>query len=69
MDPIRLRVALAEKGLRHFQLAKRLKVSPSTLSDWLRDARPAPADLRDRIEAALKLPSGALATSTHNRAA
>ena len=62
MDLTKIRVALAERGLRQFHLAKRLKISPSSLSDWLRGARTAPADLSCRIEVALGLLPGALST-------
>ena len=57
-----LAAALARKGLRQWQLAARLGVSPPTLNSWVGGAPSAPSDLVERIEAALKLPRGTLAT-------
>ena len=43
-----------------WRLALRLGLRPSTLSDYLRGARPAPEDLGGRIERALNLGAGTL---------
>lgn len=55
-----LRVELARAELTHADLAARLGVAPTTLSTWLRAAHPAPPDLSQRIERALRLRRGAL---------
>lgn len=54
-------VELARRSMRQRDLARLLKTPDTTLSDWLRGAHPAPADLPTRIERALGLPAGALA--------
>lgn len=55
-----LKVELAKAGLNQSQLARKLEVPSTTLSDWLRGEHPAPADLPTRIEKALGLSAGAL---------
>ncbi len=60
IDQRKLRAALAAQGLAQWKLAKRLQVPPTTLSDWVRGARPAPNDLAVRIERQLKLAPGFL---------
>ena len=55
-----LRVALAEKGLSQTDLAKRLGVPTTTLSDWLRGTHPAPPSLVVNIEKTLRLKPGSL---------
>ncbi len=54
-------VELARREMRQRELARRINVPDTTLSDWLRGAHPAPADLPRRIEQALELEPGALA--------
>lgn len=56
-----LAIELARAGLTQSELAATLGVPSTTLSDWLREAHPGPADLRTRIERALRLRRGALA--------
>ena len=60
--PLQIAVAveLARCGLTQGSLARRLKVPPTTLSTWLTAAHPAPPDLPDRIERALRLTPGTL---------
>jgi transcriptional regulator with XRE-family HTH domain len=60
VDTSKLRGLLAERRLPQWRLAKRLGYAPSTLSDYLRGARPAPPDLVKQIEQELRLPPGAL---------
>ena len=55
-----VRIALAQAGLTQADLARRLGIPSTTLSDWLRGAHPAPADLAERVEARLKLGAGTL---------
>ena len=55
-----LSLELTKLGLTQADLARRLKVSPTTLSDWTRSLHPAPSDLRSRIEKTLRLPNGTL---------
>jgi DNA-binding transcriptional regulator YdaS (Cro superfamily) len=55
VDPTEFRVALAENQTTKQALALSLGLRPSTLSGWLRGVSPAPADLRGRLEHALKL--------------
>ncbi len=63
-----LRAALARQGMPQWKLAATLDVSPSTLSAYLHGHPGAPANLRQRIEAALGLDDGALA-HRHNSSA
>ena len=56
----RLRAHLAYRAMTQHDLARKLHRPTSTLSTWLRGVAPAPADLVNRIERALKLPAGAL---------
>lgn len=68
VDPQRLRVELAKKDVTKRRLAEKMSVPPSTLSTWLHGAAPAPADLAERIEAALNLKPGSVAVPhTHNQ--
>ena len=62
IDQKKLNAVLAGQGIAQWQLAKRLHRPPSTLSDYLRGARPVPRTLVQEIERALKLPPGALNT-------
>lgn len=55
-----LSIELARAGLNQAQLAAKLDVPSTTLSDWLRGAHPGPADLMPRIEKALRLKAGSL---------
>lgn len=48
-----VRVALARKGMTQLDLAHLLGVPPTSLSDWLRGAHPAPPNLVRRLEKAL----------------
>ncbi|MBK9516198.1 MAG: helix-turn-helix transcriptional regulator [Anaeromyxobacter sp.] len=57
---------MAERGLAQWQLAKKVGVKPSTLSDYLRGARPAPESLESEVEHALHLSPGTL-TSKEQR--
>ena len=58
-----LDVELARAGLTQSDLANRLKVPSTTLSDWVRGAHPPPGDLESRIEKVLGLSLGGLAES------
>jgi DNA-binding transcriptional regulator YdaS (Cro superfamily) len=60
LDAVQVRVELARRGLPQWQLARRLGLPPSTLSDYLLGRRPSPPDLPLRIERALGLASGAV---------
>jgi DNA-binding transcriptional regulator YdaS (Cro superfamily) len=62
IDQKKLNAVLAGLGLAQWQLAKRLRRPPSTLSDYVRGVRPVPPKLVQEIERALKLPPGALNT-------
>ncbi len=64
IDMSLLRGELARRALAQWRLAGLLGTKPSTLSDWLRGARPAPDDLRHRIESVLNLRRGALRVAT-----
>lgn len=44
-----MRAALASKGLAQWQLAKKLGFEPSTFSDYVRGARPAPDGFTQRV--------------------
>jgi transcriptional regulator with XRE-family HTH domain len=59
-----IRAELAKQGLRAWQLAKRLRIAPSTLSDYLRGARQPPGDFLVRIAEALDIPVAALSPRT-----
>lgn len=56
----RVRVALAEAGLTQAQLAKKLGIPSTTLSDWLREEHPVPPTLTADIEKKLGLTAGEL---------
>ena len=60
IDQRKLKAALAEHDVPQWKLAKRLRIPPTTLSDWVRGARPTPDDLSARIERELSLPVGSL---------
>lgn len=55
-----LAVELARRGMTQRDLAERMNVPPTTLSDWLTGAHPARPNLRESIERALRLPPGTL---------
>lgn len=55
-----LAVELARAGLSQRALANKLGVIDTTFSDWVRGAHPGPDDLADRIEKALRIPTGSL---------
>ncbi len=54
IDLVKLRQILVGLNLAQWQLAKELGLPPSTFSDYLRGARPAPPNLQRRIEKVLK---------------
>ena len=56
-----LRIELVKREMTMFDLAKSLNNKSSTLSAWLREVNPQPADLGERIERVLGLQAGALA--------
>jgi transcriptional regulator with XRE-family HTH domain len=56
----KLKGLLAERGLSQWQLAIHLGVRPSSMSDYVRGARPPPAKLAAQIERALNLAPGTL---------
>ena len=62
-NPKAVKVALAERGLHQYELAARVGVSPTRLSDLLhgRLNHEVAVHLRGRIEATLGLAPGALA--------
>lgn len=60
IDHVSLRVEMARAGVSLLDLARRLAVPRSTLSAWLRNVNPAPADLRLRLAAALQVPEAVL---------
>lgn len=55
-----LNVELARAGLTQTALAMKIGVAPTSLSGWLCGRHPAPIDLVERIERALKIPRGTL---------
>ncbi len=57
-----LNIELARAGLNQSQLAAKLDVPSTTLSDWLRGAHPGPTDLMQRIEKVLSLKAGSLSS-------
>lgn len=60
IDMHTLKAELARRDLPQWRLAQQLGVAASTVSEWLRGAKRAPEDLRERIERVLGLPEGAL---------
>ncbi len=60
IDVGKLREKLVRRNLAQWQLAKELDLPPSTFSGYVRGARPAPPNLRRRIEKALGLKDGDL---------
>ena len=44
-----LKAALANEGMAQWQLAKKLGFEPTTFSDYLRGARPAPEGFAQRV--------------------
>ncbi len=69
LNHLQLKAELARRGLSQWRLAKKIGYPASTFSDYVRGARPAPADLVNRIERALQLPTGSLLIPEQNRAA
>jgi transcriptional regulator with XRE-family HTH domain len=61
-----LDIELARAGLTQSQLAAKLRLPSTTLSDWLRESHPGPVDLVERVERALKLSPGTLPTARAN---
>lgn len=66
-DHHRIRIALAKAGLSQAELARRLGVPRTSLSDWLSGRRPAPTTLVGSIEK--ELGASGCASSPQNRAA
>jgi predicted transcriptional regulator len=60
VDELKLSVELVKRRIPQWRFATMIGIPPSTLSDYLRGARPQPPELRSRIEAALNLRAGAL---------
>lgn len=60
---ITLDVELAKLGWTQTDLAQKLEVPPTSLSGWLGGLHPAPEDLVQRIEKALKLSAGFLGSA------
>ena len=61
IDRLKFRGELARRALVQWRFAREvLGVPPSTFSEWLSGARPAPRDLRERVEEGLKLAPGSL---------
>jgi DNA-binding transcriptional regulator YdaS (Cro superfamily) len=56
----KLKGLLAERGVSQWQLAIHLGVKPSSLSDYVRGARPPPYELASQIERALSVAPGTL---------
>ena len=66
IDRLRFRGELAQRALAQWRFAREvLGVPPSTFSEWMSGARPAPGDLRQRIEEGLKLSPGSLSPKSH----
>jgi transcriptional regulator with XRE-family HTH domain len=57
-------VALAQKGLRHWQAAARAGISPSSLGDYVHGRRKAPVAVLRRLARALGVEPDALVTTT-----
>lgn len=53
-------VALAANGLNQRQLAEKLGIPDTTLSDWLRGVHPTPDGFIEQLELQLHLPPGSL---------
>ena len=60
LDVVELKVQLLRRGLTQLDLARLLERPVSTVTDWIRGARPGPANLAAEIERVLGLPPGAL---------
>jgi len=58
-----LEAALGKNPIPIWVLARRIGVSPSSLSGWLRGATPAPSDLKAKLTVALQQLTGATTTS------
>lgn len=59
-----VRIALAEAGLSQTELAARIRVPPTSLSDWLRGLRPMPQVVRTVLENELGIDLGAFSGRT-----
>ena len=59
-DVLELKAQLARRGMTQLDLARLLGHPSSTVAEWIRGARPGPADLVNRIEKVLGLSAGAL---------
>lgn len=64
LDRKALRVELARRSVAQWRVAESLQLPPSTFSDYVRGARPAPADFGARVEQVLGLEPGTLSTAT-----
>ncbi len=62
-------VELARRGWTQRDLAARLRLPDTTLSDWIRGVRPGPADLSRRLELTLDLPPGMLSPNQEPKSA
>lgn len=66
LDLKALKVELVRRDTNQCELARVLGVPASTLGSWLRGVAPAPADLRNRIAAALGVSASLLAPNSTN---
>jgi len=67
IDKLKLKGLLAVRGLAQWQLAMKVGVKPTTFSDYVRGARPAPAALAGQVERVLKVAAGTLTTKEQER--
>lgn len=67
LDRNERRVALANAKLNQQELARKLKVPPTSLSDWLRGAHPVPTTVVRQLELVLKLELMPAATKGRTR--
>lgn len=63
IDPVRLKAALRAKGLKQYELATHLGVSPVTLNGWIRGRQAPPNGTGAAIENLLGLSPGTLRSS------
>ena len=60
MNLKKLRIRMAERDVKQYELARDIEVSPSYVSYLMRGHRHPPKELQRRIERALKMKLGAL---------